>query len=399
MHQHPLFLCLAQGPKGQILLEQARSLGVRTLLLAHQATQGQWAAGVADEVFYFPDFGDREGLCKTVAYLARSRRFEAIFPLDELSVEGAALLREQLGLEGLELSQAHRFRDKLLMRQAAARAGIPQPRFVAAYNDQALREFALQVAPPWYLKPRSLAGSAGILRVESEAELFQQLAELGDERSFYLLEEAVDGPVFHVDSLVFGHQISFAQVHAYGESPWKIAQHGGVFSTATLHDRDPANSSLRFLNERVIGALGLARGVVHAEFLERAGRYYFLEAAARVGGANIDVLVEQSSGLNLWREWLRMELSALRALSYNPPPLTPRYGAMLTCLTRQSWPNLEQFNASEVVWKLHRLHHAGLVLVGPDHRSLPRRVQAYKSELERHFLAVLPPRRVSAGRT
>lgn len=81
---------------------------------------------------------------------------------------------------------------------------------------------------------------------------------------------------------------------------------------------------------------GLARGVVHAEFLERGGRYYFLEAAARVGGANIDVLVEQSSGVNLWRSWLRMELCALRASGYNPPPQRPGYGAMLTCLTQQS---------------------------------------------------------------
>ena len=399
MHQHPLFLCLAKGFKGQVLLEQARALGVRTLLLTHEATRGQWADEVADEVFYFPDFGDRESLWKAVAYMARTRRFEAIFPLDELSVEVAALVREHLGLEGLDVSQAHRFRDKLLMRQAVGRAGLPQPRFVAAFNDQAVRDFAAQVPPPWYLKPRSLAGSAGIVRVEGQQQLSPRLEELGDQRGFYLLEEAIEGRVLHVDSLVYGDQVAFAQVHAYGDCPWQISQKGGVFTTSTVEARDTANSLLRTLNERAISALSLARGVVHAEFLERDGRFYFLEAAARVGGANIDVLVEQTSGVNLWREWLRMELCALRATSYTTPPLKARYGAMLTCLTRQAWPDLEDFDAVEVVWKLHRLHHAGLVLVSPEFSRLQSRLIEYKRRMEEQFLAILPPRRAGVGRS
>ncbi|MBX3171182.1 MAG: ATPase [Candidatus Eremiobacteraeota bacterium] len=302
MHQQqPLFLCLAQAYKGRILLEEARALGIRTLLFAHQSTRGQWAEETADEIFYFPDFSDRLPLCQAIAYLARTRRFEAVFPLDELSVEVAAVIREHLGLPGLDVSQAHRFRDKLLMRQAAEHVGISQPRFVAALNDQSLREFVARVAGPWYLKPRSLAGSAGIMRVENEGQLWVRLQELGEQRGFYLLEESIEGRVYHVDSLVYGHQIPFAQVHAYGDPPWRISQQGGVFTTSTVHPRDRAHSHLRTLNERVIGGLGLARGVVHAEFLERKGRFYFLEAAARVAGANIDVLVEKSSGLNLWR--------------------------------------------------------------------------------------------------
>lgn len=78
MHQHPLFLCVAHGFKGQVLLEEAGKLGVRTLLLAQQKTQGQWTAGVADEMLYFPDFCDRRSWLKrsptwlAVAVLKRS---------------------------------------------------------------------------------------------------------------------------------------------------------------------------------------------------------------------------------------------------------------------------------------------------------------------------------------
>jgi biotin carboxylase len=391
MLQDHLFLCLAHGYKGQRLLEEARLLGVRTLLLARASSRELWPEKIADEVFYLPEFSDQEQLARCLGYLARTRHFQAVFPLDELSVEAAALAREQLGLDGQSLSQAHLFRDKLLMRLAAARVRIPQPQFVAALNDGDLQEFMDRVPGPWYLKPRRLAGSAGIARVETRVQLLDHLEELEDQRAFYLVEESVEGRVYHVDSLVYGYQIPFAQVHVYGDPPWRISHYGGVFTTTTVNQRDRANSILRTLNEQVIGALGLNRGIVHAEFLERAGEFYFLEAAARVGGANIDVLVEHTSGINLWREWLRMELCALQNRSYQSPPLKDHYGAMLTCLSRQAWPDLTEFAGPDLSWTLHRLHHAGLVLTCRDFDRLAARVLKIKEQMESRFLAVLPP--------
>jgi len=49
----------------------------------------------------------------------------------------------------------------------------------------------------------------------------------------------------------------------------------------------------------------MVRGVTHAEYIRAHadGRYYFLEIAARVGGAFIADLVDVSTGINLWREW------------------------------------------------------------------------------------------------
>jgi biotin carboxylase len=57
----------------------------------------------------------------------------------------------------------------------------------------------------------------------------------------------------------------------------------------------------------------MVRGVTHAEYIRAHadGRYYFLEIAARVGGAFIADLVEVSTGVNLWREWARIEVCEL----------------------------------------------------------------------------------------
>ena len=58
------------------------------------------------------------------------------------------------------------------------------------------------------------------------------------------------------------------------------------------------------MNAALAPSLGMVRGVTHAEYIRAHadGRYYFLEIAARVGGAFIADLVDVSTGINLWRE-------------------------------------------------------------------------------------------------
>ena len=64
----------------------------------------------------------------------------------------------------------------------------------------------------------------------------------------------------------------------------------------------------------------MMRGVSHTEFIKgEDGRFYFLETAARVGGANIEQLVESASGINLWAEWAKLEIAYARGGSYIVP--------------------------------------------------------------------------------
>ncbi len=103
----------------------------------------------------------------------------------------------------------------------------------------------------------------------------------------------------------------FANVSKYGQPPMNVAQGGGVFTTYTVPRGSEVDSGLREINRDLIGALGLVRGVAHAEFIRAHadGHLYFLECAARVGGAYINEMVEAATGLNLWREWARIEIA------------------------------------------------------------------------------------------
>ena len=116
------------------------------------------------------------------------------------------------------------------------------------------------------------------------------------------------------------------------------------------------------LNEMVLKALGLLRGVSHSEFIRAEdGKLYFLETSARVGGANLSSLVEAATGINLWREWAKIEILKGEK-GYKLPTVKNDFAAILASLSKQEWPNLDAYNDPEVCWKLKKAYHAGLIV-------------------------------------
>src|SRR5262249_33945644 len=192
------------------------------------------------------------------------------------------------------------------MRMRALDRKVRVPDFVPVVNHDDIRYYLDHVPGPWVLKPRQEASAIGIKKFQSADELWPLLDQLGDKQAGHLIEKFVPGEVFHVDSVVSENDVVFANVSQYGKPPMSVA-HGGVFTTYTVPRGSDADKALRSINRDLLGALGLLRGVSHAEFIRahEDGEFYFLECAARVGGAYINEMVEAASGINLWREWAR----------------------------------------------------------------------------------------------
>jgi len=393
MHEEPVtILCLASYYKGASFLAAAKAQGARVLLLTRDKTAGEpWPWDSIDVVHYMPDLRRRPDVLYAVSYVARGIAIDAIVPLDDYDVETAAALREHLRLPGLGETGARYFRDKLAMRTQAAAHGIPVPPFTPVFSYDRLRAYMERTPPPWVLKPRSEAGAMGIRKMHNSEEVWRRLDELGDEQSFFHLEQFIPGEIYHVDSLVYGGRILFAQPHKYARPPMTVAHEGGVFVSRTLPDGEEARAILD-LNARLLAAFGLERGATHAEFIRgHDGQYYFLEVAARVGGANIEQLVEAASGLNLWGEWARMEIAYSRNLPYDVLPSRHDYAGILVCLARQEWPDLSAYNDPEVVYRVDKKHHAGLVVAAADPGRVEWLLGSYVERFARDFLAVLPP--------
>jgi hypothetical protein len=392
---HPITLvCLASYYKGVAFLEAAKRLGCTVILIAKESfSQEDWPRASLDGIYFMPELSRRPDIFYAVSYLARTHEIDQIIALDDYDVETAAALRDHLRLPGMGESLARHFRDKLAMRQQARAGGVLVPEFTGVFNHDRLREFMSRVSPPWVLKPRSEASSMGIKKLHQADELWPLLDTLGDQQSFFVLEQFVPGDVFHVDGLADNGEMLFQQPHQYGRPPMSIYQEGGIFLTRALDRQSPEAQALFALNRQVQSALGMRRGATHTEYIRAHadGRLYFLETAARVGGANIAEAVRYATGVDLWGEWARIEVSHLRGEPYALPDVREGYAGVINCLARQEWPDLSGYNDPEVAWRLHKKHHAGLIVASPDSGRVEQLLNDYAVRFAHDFLAVMPP--------
>lgn len=393
----PTILCLASYEKGSDFLRQAKLEGARVLLLTSLSIRDvDWPRESIDEMFFMPDVQkqwNRDDTLKAVCHLMKTETIDRIVPLDDFDLELAAFLREHTRTPGLGESQTRYFRDKLAMRGQAASYGIRVPEFTAVLHHGRLQEFLDRVPPPWVLKPRLMAGAIGIKKVNTAEELWHHVNRLGDEQSFYLVERFVPGDVFHVDSVLDQGQVRFAAASQYGKPPIDVSQGGGIFTTKIVRRGTELEASLLETNRQVMFAMGLWRGVSHTEFIRshETGEIYFLETSARVGGANIADLVETATGLNPWKEWARLECLA-SSDAYWLPQVHEGYAGLLVSLARQEWPDLTQFNDPEVVWRMKRKNHVGLIVRADDPARVDELLDSYIPRVQSDYHAAMPPK-------
>jgi len=391
--ERPLtILCVTSYEKGQEFIRTCKGMGCRVLLLTvEKLKEADWPRESLDGIFTMPEELPLQGLIYSVSYIARSQRIDRIVALDEFDMENVSALREHLRIPGMGLTTVRYFRDKLAMRARAQEAGIRVPEFAHVLNYDNLREYMARVPAPWLLKPRSQASGIGMKKIHSADELWPWLDQLGDQQSFYLLEHFVPGTVYHVDSIAAERDVVFAEAHTYGTPPLTTSHQGGVFTTSTLPNGSPERAELLNLNRRVLSELGFVRGVTHAEFLkaDADGKFYFIEVAARVGGAYISDVIEAATGINLWREWARLEVGAGKE-RYQLPPQRRDYAAVILSLARQEHPDTSGYKDPEIVQRISKYHHAGLILKAAKAERIQELITRYSARFQQDFLATQP---------
>jgi biotin carboxylase len=325
--------------------------------------------------------------------MARGRRFDRVVALDEFDLDAAAQIREHTRIPGMGVTATAYYRDKLAMRTGASESGFLVPEFCRVLNYDELRAYMRAVPAPWLLKPRAEASALGIRKIQNAEELWRALDELGDLQTNYLLEQFVPDDIFHVDSIVSEHKVAFSVAHQYGRPPMQVMHEGGVFTTRTVDRSSRDCRELTSLNARLAPALGMLRGVTHAEYIRAHadGRFYFLEIAARVGGAFIADLVEVATGVNLWREWARLEVAQMRGETYILPRSFEKYAGSVLCLAKTAEPDTAGFDAAEIVVRMKKHHHAGLIVCSEKPERVRELLERYSSEFAQRFLASMPP--------
>jgi len=303
-----------------------------------------------------------------------------------------------LCLPGLSSSGAKIFRDKLSMAVHSQRAGINVPEFVPLVNAEEVDQFMKSVPPPWIIKPRSDVSAIGIRKVEEAEEVWRAIDEMNERQnlreraSYYVLARFIPGEVFHVDSVVNDGKVVFAGVNQYGRPPMQVAHQGGAYISRTLERGSLDEKTLLSTNKKLIRALRLERGAAHAEFIksEADGKFYFLEIAARVGGAYIADVLEAASGINLWREWARLEIADGKAPA-KIRPLRKEYAGIILSLAKQEQPDTSAYVDEEIVYRVTKRHHAGLIVRAQHLERVNELLNEYGRRFAEDFVAVAPP--------
>ncbi|MCA9981440.1 MAG: ATP-grasp domain-containing protein [Anaerolineales bacterium] len=381
-------LALASEYKGIPLLEEFKRQGCHVIVVATAEHKNEpWPHDSIDEFFDMPDVRIQPDITHAVSYLARDRHIDRIIALDDYDVETAAALREHLRLDGMGDTAARLFRDKLAMRVQARRKGLNVPAFTGIFNYDDLREFMDNTNPPWVFKPRLLAGSEGIRKLHHSEELWRTLDEMGDRQSYHLLEQFIPGDVFHVDGLVWQGEGVFSLVSQYGVPPMTALQGRGVFTTRVLPRDSHEAVALRELNERVVKAMGRTNGPTHTEFIRAEdGTYYFLETAARVGGGNIERLVEAATGLVIWQEAARIELADIRGDDYQVPPVREDYAGLIAAPSHTPYADLSAYTDPEIYYRPRSAEFVSLIVGSPSQARVEELLAQYAQRFAHDFM-------------
>ena len=400
----PNILCLATYFKGGDFLRECKAQGSRvTLVTKEKMLAEDWPRESLHDLVALPNDASTELFIDFAAHISQKEKLDRVVALEEFDVITAALVREHLCLPGMSTATAKAFRDKLMMALAARAAGIGVPEFVPLINPGEVSEFMHWVPPPWIIKPRSDVSAIGIRKVETPEEVWNTIEEMNarpilrERASYHLLAQFIPGEVFHVDSLVDQGKVRFAGVNCYGRPPMEVAHRGGAYVSHTIEHGSEDQKQLLEANRKLIKALGLQTGAAHAEFIKSNanGRFYFLEIAARVGGAYIADVLEAASGINLWREWARLEVGVKHRETTidRDVRLRPRkhYAGIVLSLARQEWPDTSAYDDPEIFYRVKKRHHAGLIVSAPKLGRVSELIDNYVRRFADDFSAVLPP--------
>lgn len=393
MSNRPLnFLCITTYHKGQDFLKSCKAEGNNVYLLTKKKLENEdWPWPSIDDVYYIETWNHND-VVKGIAYKFRNIKFDRFVALDDFDVEKVAMLREHFRMPGMGRTTAHYFRDKLAMRMKAKEEGVNVPEFTSLFHDADIQAYADRVSPPWLLKPRLEASATGIKKIHSKDELWQVVNDLGDERDNYLVEKFAPGDVYHVDGLNLDGKVVFSRASKYLDTPFEVAHGGGIFRSVSCEMGSKDEKGLTKMNKDVMKAFGMKYGASHTEFIKskETGELFFLETASRVGGANLAEMVEFASGVNLWGEWARIESKTLKKQVYKLPEIQNKYAGIVVSLSRFEHPDTSSFTDPEIVWRMDKKWHIGLIVVSDSSARVMELLDNYTKRISNEFHASIP---------
>lgn len=246
----------------------------------------------------------RDRMGEIMRQVAHQERATGIITYDERYVVEVARLADELGLPGGGLQAVVACRDKWETRKRLAEAELGGVKVQLVRSQDEAVAAAAKIGLPVVLKPRSLSGSIGVMRVdrlEDVPDAFEIAAKGSYPNLMFsvpgvLVEEFIEGEEFSIDSVVHNGQVhplfvatKFVGLAPYFEELGHVVASDGLELLPGIHD---------FL-QKVHQVIGFRNGVTHTELRVTQKGYKIMEVNARLGGDLIPYLGFLATGIDL----------------------------------------------------------------------------------------------------
>lgn len=246
------------------------------------------------------------------------RDVRAIVPTTEPATHVAAVLAEQLMVPGNSVAAAPARRDKIAMRELAARCGLAIPRFEVA-GPGVIADAGRRIGLPLIVKPPGGAGAHNVHLITDEAQLAgfdgrDHRDLFGNPIDQWLAEEYVRGREFAVNTFSFGGQHTVIDTWEYRQ----LDEHDYDFPYQDFLQSEPDPEITSFALD-VLNAFEISVGPAHIELKAGPGGPVLIEIGARLPGAGTPVLWRRHSDFRPYRDTLAAHIGRQPMLMRHPP--------------------------------------------------------------------------------
>lgn len=251
-------------------------------------------------------------------------------PIDRMFTEyemiqmPVAEARAELGLPGMSPTTMLNFRDKAVMKDRLAAAGVPCARHRSVATVLEAREFAAQVGFPLIVKPLAGVGARETHQCENVPQLEALLSEEPPSEANRLqIEEFVQGEEHSLDTISVNGQAVWHSVTRYLPNPLEVLRNPWM-QWRILTPReidDPQYDDIRRVGAQALAALGMESNISHLEWFRRSdGSVAVSEVAARPPGSRIFTALNWANDYDMYDAWIR-----LMTLGEFTPPRERKY--------------------------------------------------------------------------
>jgi biotin carboxylase len=306
----------AAGPYGR----EGAALGFRVICVLTQDFRTPYVTQTFDRGD-FSEIYQHSSTDETVAFL-KSRSVVAVIPGAPPSLKIVDVLAESLGLIGNPTESLEARRNKRVMKEYWTRHGVLCAAFHESGELESIISWADANGYPVVLKPNASVGGVHVFvcaNRQDVVEAFHVIVSRADPYhqrfSTVLAEEYLDGDEYFMDLVHVGDgeavPIAFAKYDKV-QRDGNASIYRNIFS---LPLDDPiALAALPYIRS-VNDALGVRYGINDTEFKMTSRGPQVVEVNNRLPGASVPLMIEKCSGLNVFRENIKIFLDGSRTSS------------------------------------------------------------------------------------